>query len=161
MFFSTTPKGKRAERESERVVRGRSAERIKVKLTYDNEPSSTSFPSLPSRRLCKLHTARIVVVWVVPLRAATTRVVLKVVLPLISVSVDGTPFRRSGQHRLRERCLARMIVVPSRCLSQCLPRVRACSIHADTALLAFPREGAAPLPLRRRQAPPLLLAAPA
>ena len=35
--FSTTPKVKRTERESERVVRGRSAERIKVTLTYDNE----------------------------------------------------------------------------------------------------------------------------
>ena len=49
--------------------------------------------------------------WVVPLRPTVGRILLKVALSIITMSEDGPPFRRSGKYRLRERRLARVIVV--------------------------------------------------
>ena len=66
-----------------------------------------------------------------PLRPTTTRVVLKVVMPLISVSVDGPSFWRSGKHRLLVRCLPRVIVV------EVLPCVMADRAPTARALLSW------------------------
>ena len=48
---------------------------------------------------------RILIVRVVPLRRAISRIVLEVVLSIVSVLIDRPSFRRSGKCGLRERSL--------------------------------------------------------
>ena len=67
-------------------------------------------PPSPPGRFLPPPNARIIV-WVVPLRPTTTRVVLKVVMPLISVSVDGPSFRRGGERRFVVRRYARVLIL--------------------------------------------------